>query len=271
MLHRLLPTLAVMVFSVPGALCADIDLVILAGQSNMVGRATSAQEELEVEQDVLYWYSLKSPRGDWTEDSGEKFGPLTTWSNPQSGAAEHGPEYSFAKELARGSDHRLALVKVATGGSSIAQWQPGEADFERLVANVHQAVQWLKAEDHRPRLQGMVWLQGESDARQGRSSLYSERLQLFATRLRQDLHEKDVSLGFDQMRIVLVEPATRRYAWNPHTKVVATALRAYAQQTDGVTFVPTADLDGYVDRIHFDAASQREIGQRAAVALRDLQ
>lgn len=181
-------------------------LFILAGQSNMVGSTGDAAgypEDLHgIDATIpFYWVdpASYSSQGQWTH------------LQPQRGRFEagyFGPEIILARRLAEHYSHAgesVAIFKYAQGGTSLAvDWKaPGDGGlYDRMVAELHQAVKLLENSGHEVVYEGFFWVQGESDARDDDSAAaYHYRLQ----RLIDDLKlkvlrapELPVVLGVDE-------------------------------------------------------------------------
>lgn len=262
---------------------AEIDLVLLAGQSNMVGRAQIVGDgrggqfpgASPLDSNTRFYFDVTNTGNQFQDDSGQTFGPLRTWSNDTTNhVQEFGPEFALARDLTAQRDNELALIKVAVGGAGIRRWQPNEVDYEAFVPAVLDGVTELVEAGHTVNLLGMAWLQGESDANSANAPLYAGRLDTLFTSLRSELNarfrrmgEGFDNLGFDTMPLVLVEPAGGRTSPSPNLQTVTQALRDFAANDANAEFVATNDLVNYVDNIHFAAPSQTEIGRRIASAL----
>ncbi len=140
----------------------DVDVVLLGGQSNMVGTGTDSAN-LPVglqspQEDVLFYYSTTSPPG-------PSLGALRVGSGNGSGA--YGPEITFGRDIADAFPAtKFALIKSAINGTSLhTDWDPVTgASYATFQATVADGLAALVAAGHNPRITGMLWTQGEQDA-----------------------------------------------------------------------------------------------------------
>ena len=120
---------------------AEIDVLLIAGQSNAAGRADSTLLPPDLrDSEVEYFYHVDS--GDGTEfDSGGTFAPLA----PVDGT--FGPEFGLARTLI--SDHGLtdlAIIKRARAGTDLSvDWAPGGAMYDPFIADCTTALNLITA------------------------------------------------------------------------------------------------------------------------------
>ncbi len=142
----------------------DIDLFIMAGQSNMQGWRSDAAmypsdptfKDAEI---PFYFEALNygSSNKQW-ETLGPQIGHF------QKG--HFGPEVSFARSLFR-LNMRPAIFKYSSGGTSIkTDWKaPGQNGlYDDMVRNLNKAIHELKNQGHTVTPRAFVWIQGETDA-----------------------------------------------------------------------------------------------------------
>ncbi len=148
-----------------------LDIVIMAGQSNMVGYNTQLGDIAK------RWHNPIADAQVWQDG---KWKPLRACGGYQKSG--FGPELSFAHQYAR-PGRRLGIVKLATTGSFLSKhWHPdiNGGLFDQLVEKV------AKAQLAEPcRLAGFLWVQGEADAYEEDSAdAYSASFKLLVERLR---------------------------------------------------------------------------------------
>lgn len=272
--------LCVCLLSGLAASAVEIDLVLLAGQSNMVGRAQRVGDGLggqipgtsPLDAQVRYYFDVTNTGGSFADDSAGTFGPLTTWTNSSTAhLQEFGPELALGRAVAAERGNEVALIKLAVGGAGIRRWQPGEVDYEAFVPAVIDGVSELINAGHTVNVLGMAWLQGESDMNAGNAPLYGGRLQTLVSSVRDDFSSAFSRAGlgphFADLPVVLIEPAESRTNPSAQAAVVDQALRDFAVADANAQFVATDDLLNYIDDIHFGGPSQTEIGRRIASSL----
>lgn len=202
-----------------------VDVYLLGGQSNMQGVADVRKipSGLERVPGMFYYY------GPTVCGAGA---PNTLYDcvTPTGGGGKpgwFGPEVGFVnrmKELR--PDVTIALIKYAKGGTSlIKDWNPGAdtsdvgnwgPQFDGFVRTVTNGLAALRAAGYEPRIVGMLWQQGEQDAKNGwerrrnppvaiagetaAAAQYQKNLTYFINRVREQFSE---DIGPDGLRIVL--------------------------------------------------------------------
>lgn len=257
---------------------AVFDLYIAAGQSNMDGRGKRAELAGDLssfknpQREVLLWYDRpvdpsvaptgRSFHSDWVPLApGYSVPPLFTGELPSS---TFGPEVSFGKSLAETSpDRRLAIVKVARGGTNLlSDWDPSAAPvngpkgymYAGFETTIHEAIEALNALGHSVEVRGVLWHQGESDEGQGQAAYEANLTELIRV-VRDDL-------GYPNLPFVIGELESV----DSGREGVRTAQANVAAAVRFAEFVPSTGLLLY-DGAHFTAASQIELGQRFAATM----
>lgn len=243
------------------------DVFILAGQSNMEGRAHRRDLPADLaasREDILFFHS-------------DRWGPLAPGSSARPAPPDgFGPEISFGRALARRwpGDRRIAILKHAVGGTSLAQdWRvPDGRLLASLIAKAKLAVAELKARGYAPRIRAFVWMQGERDANSLEDAArYQERLRDFIGFVRS-------ALDVPQLPFVIGRCTPRSIPPRPGADLVREAQAGVARTVRGVTLVDTDDLslfeehrpDGTPVAVHFDAPSLVTLGERFADAVINL-
>jgi len=177
-----------------------------------------------------------------------------------------GPGHSFARALlARDFNARIGLVPAAVGGSPISSWEPGALDSATKTHPYDDALLRARAAMRDGRLRAILWHQGESDAHPGLSERYAEKLRALIARFRSDLNAPELPFIIGQ----LGQFSSR--SWNVDVRRVDSVHRAIAATVPHVAYVSSDGLRDKGDTLHFDAASQREFGERYARAYLALQ
>jgi len=218
-------------------------VVILAGQSNMVG------------------HGQLSELGDITMPAEARLFDL----NPRDGC--FGPEVGFAQRFLELMPlNELWLIKYAVGGSSLLAWErewsaeraaiADDADkgalYPRLIRHVKQVSAGTDVN-----LLGCLWMQGESDSRYQRAAAqYQPNLTRMIADIRADLCQPGM-----RFVIGLVNPAPARFRY---LSTVRAAQRQVAQTMPNVSLVDTDGLTWHEDELHYDTAGQLELGRRFA-------
>ncbi|MCF7818180.1 MAG: sialate O-acetylesterase [Kiritimatiellales bacterium] len=183
-----------------------VDVYLLGGQSNMQGKGniTSIPAGQETISGVLYYHSptvvgATSPNTLYTNVT--PTGSTTSYFGPEIGFANH------IKALRPGAP--MALIKYAVGGTSLIwDWRSGAdatdtanwgSQYSGFVNTVDGGLAALRAAGYQPQIVGMLWQQGEADAKDGweyttssaipgeanAGSLYESNLVHFIARVRE--------------------------------------------------------------------------------------
>lgn len=142
----------------------EIDLFVLAGQSNMLGYRGDASfypADTEKLDDLIefYWVApgLSSSNGKWTH------------MQPQGGLfrkGHFGLEVSFARGLLQ-TGIRPYIFKYSVGSTSLAKnWlAPGQHGlYDDMVAELQKAIALQEQAGNKVKIRALIWVQGESDA-----------------------------------------------------------------------------------------------------------
>ena len=235
------------------------DVVLLAGQSNMVGFGLGFDAARD---------GTPDPRiGQWSQvgDRGRIVPAIDPLLHPAPADGRVGLGLSFARAYiaARPPGRRILLVPAAVGGTGFAngRWNPGDDLFEGAVRRTRAA---LAAAPHAC-FAAILWHQGEADVGALSGPDYAARLSRTVAAFR-------ARIG-GARRVPFV---TGRFepGWVKPTPAQDAILDALAHLTDTVALTINVSADGLAgnpdDRIHFDAASQRLLGQRYYEGLRAL-
>lgn len=213
---------------------------LLIGQSNMAGRGNM--------------------------QNAERFNParikllrngLWTWAyrpiNPDRASAGVCLAESFAEEFVKKYGSDVGLIPCADGGTSLDQWQKGEALYENAVFQAKLASKTSK-------IVGVLWHQGESDCDPLLYPTYRPRFEKLMADLRCDLDLPTVPFLVGGLGDFLAD--CHKYEDLKNYTHVNSALRTIAEQNDNVGFVSADGLGANSDNLHFNAPSLREFGRR---------
>ncbi len=221
-LNRIKAILILFLFNIPFVHAADYKVVIMLGQSNMVGAGkisdintliksfpSGVRENIKIPPYFIWenvdnyknqaqvWRSLIKHRD--TKQQIFQFlpgnGGISEW---------HGSELGLAYQLKQYQpDTNFAFIKIAVGGTDLSHdWKPSEHSaggymFERFKKNfnsameqAYQAIQqaYGSVEDDSIEIVGVLWMQGEADAeREGRAMAYENNFTNFISKTREVL------------------------------------------------------------------------------------
>lgn len=223
-------------------------IFIMAGQSNMAGRGfVEPQDTLTYKRILTIDKSMK-----WIYAKE----PLHFYEPSMTGL-DCG--MSFAKKLLDSIPEgiSIAVIPCAVGGSSIEQWINNET-FRgvTLLDNFKEKVGFAK--DYGI-LKGIIWHQGESNAKSELIPKYSQRLDSLINAFR-------FLVKNDTLPIILGElgsyskPTEKQMRWDS----INTVIQDIAWKDKNIALVETGDLKHKGDNVHFDSESQRILGERYA-------
>lgn len=230
---------------------SKLHLYLMMGQSNMSGRGVVGDEDRTPHPRVLMftthviWQPAMEPV---THDRPKLLGV--------------GPGLSFGKAMAEKSRvATIGLVPCSLGGTPLERWQKGGDLYSNAVYRAKLAMKSGK-------LKGVIWHQGESDSKPGLAETYGARLEHMIRDLRADLGVKNLPFVAGQLGVFL---NTRKTKNVPEAKIVDAAIAKLPEHIPHTAFVSSAGLKHKGDQLHFDSASQRELGRRFAEAMQKLQ
>jgi len=171
-----------------------------------------------------------------------------------------GPGMTFARTMAEQDDAvTIGLVPCAKGGSSLDQWLKDRSLYETAVRRTLEAKK-------RGVFKGVLWHQGESEIGQEQlATTYLERLANMLEDLRADLGEPDVPIVVGEIGRYLHDP---KY---PFAQAVNEALAQVPQRVSHTILTTSEGLTPQEDGAHLDTRSQREMGERYARRMLELQ
>lgn len=227
----LLTTPCLMADPVPG----PMKLFLLIGQSNMAGRGKVERQDQEVNPKIfmlskdLKWEPAKDP---------------LHFDKPIAGV---GPGSEFAREILKQDPKPpIGLIPCAVGGTSLDEWKAGGALYNAALLRTRQAMKQGK-------LAGILWHQGEADSAPEKVATYADRFATMITQLRKDL-------GDDKLPVVVGELGRFRV----ESKAFNDNLPSVVAKVPLCGFVNSEGLTDKGDKLHFDAASSRKLGERYA-------
>ncbi len=251
-----------MVLSATAARAENIDLFVLAGQSNMQGwKGDAAKYPADpngIDKKVrFYWVTPK------ISNSGEKW----TFLRPQGGLytnGHFGPEVTFARLLVENGCNP-AVFKYSLGSTALAlTWKaPGENGmYDEMVAELRASIKLLQEQGHKVTFRAFIWIQGESDADYEEiAEEYGDRLKIliedFRTRVAQN-ERLPIILGVDEQH-----PCVKAFPQ------VLGAQKKLAGESENIRFTSMIGLEK-ADGTHLTPKGLEEHGARIFAAYRDL-
>ncbi|MGI6082889.1 MAG: sialate O-acetylesterase [Limnochordia bacterium] len=226
------------------------DIWLIAGQSNAAGYGkTPITDGPELGIHMFHargcWTLATHPLGDSTAT---RFPANRGRSN-----ASHSPWLAFARRLKHSLGYPIGLIPSSLGGSPMAAWD--RAEQGHLFTNMLRYVEAAGG-----KVKGIVWYQGESDARPQAARLYAERFARFVTDVRSCLGDPQLPILTVQLnRWVGQAAADNHTGW----EMIREIQRRLPEQIPGAYVVPAADL-GLSDGIHNNSLGNVLLGERMA-------
>ena len=224
---------------------------IHAGQSNMAGRglvepqdtvpnkrvySINNQGKMILAKEPLHFYE-PSMAG---LDSGLSFGKALTQHIPDSIS--------------------VLLIPAAVGGSSISQWLNDSIHREvKLLSNFKQTAELGL---RRGVVKGILWHQGESDAKGKDAALYQSRLAALFKKFRNIIGNNETSIVIGQLG---------SYSANALLPKINAHIKYYVSTDPNAGLISTSDLKHKGDKVHFNSEAQRLMGERYANEFMKLQ
>lgn len=294
-------SLAILLFFVPFvALCQQKDtfrLFFLGGQSNMEGHGLNAElPEALTEKSENIWIFHGNPTGDENINGG-----LGSWSmlQPGNGAGfysdginnhyseKFGPELSFGKRLQElYPDDKIALIKYARGGSSIdsavareyGSWEidykgvDGINQFDHFLTSLRGAFATNDIDGNgREDIiipNGIIWMQGESDATEEQSALeYYDNLKRLMDLLRASFRTDDLPVVIGKISDSYTEVNGKVWKYG---ELVQYAQEKFAINDANATIVRSTMYYNYSDPYHYDTEGYIDLGRKFADAVSQL-
>jgi hypothetical protein len=222
---------------------------IMAGQSNMAGRGFVEPQDTVPNSKILTidksmnWILAKEP---------------LHFYEPSLTGLDCG--LSFAKELLDSIPEgiSIALIPCAVGGSSIEQWIKNETHRGvRLLDNFKDKVDFAK--DY-GLIKGIIWHQGEGNAKSALIPKYTQRLDSLITMFRNIAENDTIPIILGELGRFNSKPIGLQMRWDSINSI----MHAVSKKDKNLFVVETGDLKDKGDKVHFDSKSQRKLGERYA-------
>ena len=217
---------------------------LLGGQSNMVGEGLA--------RDLKKKYT-KSPENVKLWSKG-KWAPLAPDSR-----GKFGPEIAFGHEMAKAlPNDDIYLVKYAYSGTALYNdWAPGTGPQYRIfMVTAKAALADLEKSKNDYTIDGFLWLQGESDANEGKGNLYEENLKAFIDDMRSQFK-------VPHMPFIIARVLDFFGSATGHAKMVRDAQVKIAESASDIAWINTDDCKlQYAG--HYGASGVILIGERFA-------
>jgi len=227
-----------------------IKVFLLGGQSNMSGSGTAVSDlppELQgAQSDILFFHGSSSALEHLQPGSGSSYGP----------------EITFGRAVADTfTNDTFALIKYARGATDLENdWNPATGSTYTVFRNVvSNGLNALVQAGYAVEIVGMLWTQGERDARLGFEAAYETNLHEFVADVRS---RYGVGLPF------FVSQLSSQQTSLPASGLakVRQAQASIAAVDPDTYLIVTDTFDMGDDNLHFSSAGQMALGQGFADA-----
>jgi len=223
-------------------------LFIMAGQSNMAGRGFVEPQDTIPNRRILTidqsgrWIYAKEP---------------LHFYEPKMAGLDCGMSFSRTLIDSLPSGITVGIIPCAVGGSAIEQWLNDET-FRgvKLLSNFEEKVKLIKSSGT---IKGIIWHQGESNAKPELIPLYAGRLDSLTKIFRKTVKNDSLPIIIAELGSY-AEPLEKKNRWNS----INTIIKTFAEKNPNTFVVNTQDLKQKGDTVHFDSESQRKMGERFA-------
>jgi hypothetical protein len=249
---------------------AKAKVFILSGQSNMSGGGPVVAEGLQFDRAVGDKVRIWDASDAWN-----KRGILGKWASlnelqsmkKEMRADMIGPEFGFAKAMsALYPADEIHLIKVSKGGTPINWWLPdakGKPNgHTALLENLKNALGKIDGDYE---IAGMLWMQGESDAKtQADAEVYQKKLEQLIALVRKEAGKPELPVVIGKISSKILESPKFKM---PFVKTVQSGQEAVTKTDKHAFVIDTDDLSQRDDLVHFDQKGQLGLGKRFGEAM----
>lgn len=265
---------------------AEIQVVLLAGQSNMAGAGNFDELEasiIERIQNVSNRVSLVF--------NGKLIEPLSSYDNKPSEkynfTKRFGPELLMGLTLAENNPtKKYLLIKRSQGGTALyGAWNPNWTSekartieqgnkqelplFSMHIEDIQKQLSVLKSEEKTYKIIGLAWMQGENDATlQEAATSYASNLKDLVSKYRTIFNEEKMPFVLGQIN--------SRYGVKNGAKMVREQMESFANSDDFTALIKTStdeswlDYPKHTDNVHYNTEGQVRLGTAFAFELMKL-
>ncbi len=229
---------------------ADLHSFLMIGQSNMAGRG-SLSEVAPIDNFRCYMFRMG------------RFQRMREPLNIDRAIGISGVSLgaSFADEFARHYSTRVGMIPCADGATKLDDWMPETPLYDHAVFMARLAMRSST-------FSGILWHQGESDCTLDENvKTYKERFVHMITSMRRELNAENLPLIIGEVSEDLANPD---YDFGDRLEKLNGIFREISIELPLCSLVSAKGLTLNDDMLHFDAASQRELGKRYFEAYKNL-
>lgn len=227
-------------------------LYLLVGQSNMAGRgkidslSIPNNPRIVMLTDKNKWVIAKDP---------------IHFDKPK--VVGVGPGLAFGQKMLtfeKNKNVKIGLIPCAVGGTTIDMWQPGKDAYDGQYYPYDDAIKRLHIAMQDGIIKGIIWHQGEGDSNEEKAKVYIEKLQKLINLFRNEIGNPRVpfvagELGHYRENYMLINNELKKLPGIVPLSAIATS----------------EELIHNGDGTHLDSKSARELGERMAIRMHELQ
>lgn len=218
---------------------------LLAGQSNMVGVGEASDLKAPYDKPPA---NVKI----WGGKGWKELGPGVS-NKPN----RFGPEIAFGHAMSKAyPDDEIYLIKYAAGGTALYNdWSPKEGgpQYKQFMSTAQAALKNLDEAGVKYSIDGMLWMQGESDAYEGQGAAYEENLTAFIKHMREAFKAKDLPFILGRILTHYDRPKGN------NAQVRAAQLKV-SEEMDRVAWFDTDDFDRF-NAGHYSSQGLIDLGK----------
>ena len=251
----------------------DIDVHIIAGQSNAVGCTNISTLPNDFKKETFEKAYLYQEGNFSTETFAKLVKGVSLGMGCWSG--QMGIEYGISKVLNNHDDKPFALIRYAFGGSSLCyDWVPrinwahkpcfiGHRGFHYMSWSkaVYNGLMELINKGYKPTIKSLIWMQGETDA-----GLNESIANEYYDSLRDLIFSMRTELNLPELKIIVGEIATKA-PQVPYSDVVRNAQKKFCETDKNSYLVSTKDIPIGKDGLHFDGEEDIKLGEAFGKAI----
>ena len=248
-------------------------VILLGGQSNASGCSSDAylQRNITEEKYAEYQNGYDNVYINYLSGAHRSNGFVKCTTAQGEVEGHFGPELGMAEKLhEQYPDETIFIIKCAWGGTNLYdQWLSPSSKgktgklYQQFVAYVESSLEYLVSKNYNIRIEGMCWMQGESDAGSVKTaSRYGAHLENFIGDIRNRFANYAAE---DGIAFVDAYIAANSSYW-VYYEMVNDAKRAVAEASglnavvDTSMLVCTGEPEGTPDLAHYDSLSEIKLG-----------
>ncbi len=229
---------------------AKARVFLLAGQSNMSG--AGLYDELKRSEKIApEGVKIWNEKNEWQD-----LGPGVSANK-----GRFGPEIAFGRAMRKAfPEDEIYLIKTASGGTSMYKhwhFDNGRGPLlKRFLSTARAALEELDDRRVKYTIEGFLWMQGESDAAQGKGAEYEASLKTFIKGVRREFKERDLPFILGRILPSFDNP-------KGNGPLVRAAQESVAEEVKNVVFFDTDDYE-LLNKGHYNHNGQIELGKAFA-------